>query len=237
MSVYANQELAQFIRRSKTVAEYAKGDLICSQGDSFDAVFLLIKGHVKMYDIDADGNERTISVFKEGSVFPITWLLRDLPESYYYFYEAMTSVSCVVRDVGDVRDFVRTNPGVLLSLTDHLVRSYINLAGRVQNLERSRVSERLEFILFHLSVSLGEEIVNNISRIDAAITQEEIARLAGVTRESLSLEISQRQSSRPYWREGANTYIDLSRIDIEAMPTVLREDLVEQEAGVRYFTD
>jgi CRP-like cAMP-binding protein len=108
-----------------------------------------------------------------------------------------------------------------------LVRSYINLAGRIQNLEKSRVGERLEFLLFHLAVTLGYPD-GEITRIDASITQEDIARLAGVTRESLSLEINQRDD-RPYWRNSNSTYIDLGNIDSSYMPTVLNDEEAVQE--------
>jgi CRP-like cAMP-binding protein len=227
MSVFAGQELEEFIKSKKTIREYQKGDVICSQGEESTLVYLLVSGYVKIYDIDEEGNERSISVFKQGSIFPITWLLSDMPKQYLYYYEALARTTCYVAEASAIYEFVRKRPTILISLVDHLVRSYINLAGRIQNLEKSRVGERLEFLLFHLAVTLGYPD-GEITRIDASITQEDIARLAGVTRESLSLEINQRDD-RPYWRNSNSTYIDLGNIDSSYMPTVLNDEEAVQE--------
>jgi CRP-like cAMP-binding protein len=219
MSVLANHQLADYIRSKKTIREYRRGEIICYQGEVTGQVFLLDSGIVKIYDIDEGGDDRTISLFRNGSTFPISWLLVNNNEGNFYYYEALTNVRCYVADIASVYKFVRTRPHILLALTDQLVRSYINLEGRIQNLEKSHVGERLEFLLFYLATVLGDSI-EGVTEIAASITQEDIAKLAGVTRESLSLEINHR-GTRPYWREKGNTYIDLGNIDSTEMPTIL----------------
>ena len=197
---------------------YHKGHVICFQGDRFTQVFMVVSGIVKLYDIDETGSERTISFIAHPDVFPVIWLMREPPPVHLYYYEAVTDADCLMAPVEAARDFVSRRPAVLASLMDSLTQTYINSLGRVQNLEKSRLHERLEFVLYWLARRVGS-VHGHIARIDAIVTQEDIARLAGVTRESMSLAIN-KLASGIIWREDHSTYIDLSKLPLNSMPTV-----------------
>lgn len=213
-------QLADYIKSSRVTREYHKGEIIIHQGESFDNVYFLSQGFVKIYDIDERGEEHSISVFGPGSIFPVTFLLNDLPPNYFFFYEAMSPAACYVAGAEVVHSFLYGNPQISLELLDYVTRAYINLANRIQKLEKARVSERLDFILFHLAQSLGGE-QTDIVRLDVPISQEELASLVGVTRESLSLEVNQRNDHRPYWKDNQYTYIDMRNLKADTMPGVL----------------
>ncbi|HEY6736706.1 MAG TPA: Crp/Fnr family transcriptional regulator [Candidatus Saccharimonadia bacterium] len=223
MSVYASQDLAEYIVGFKTFAEYQKRDVIIDPTEQLRRVYLVESGYVKTYDIDEAGNERTINIFQAGAVFPVVWLMAELPATPFFYYEALTSVRCALVDAWTLRQYAFSRPDVMRSLVDALVRSNINMAMRVFNLENSRVGERLDFVLLQLATRLGV-MRGGVARLDVPITQEEIARLAGVTRESMSLELSRRSKHRPYWREGHATYIDYHNLNSRMQAVVMRDE-------------
>ncbi len=141
-------ELINFFRRQNFLRRFEKGYMICSQEEQFDYVYMIQSGMVKMYDIDRNGDERTIAIFAGRSIFPLVWLLRDSPPDHLYYYEAYADVTCFIARQEEVRYFTRANPQVLLGVSDALAKAYINLAARITNLERSHVRERLEFVLY-----------------------------------------------------------------------------------------
>ena len=202
---------------------YPRGHVICFQGDKFNQVFMVMSGIVKFYDIDGAGSERTISFFANPDVFPVIWLLSEPPPGQLYYYEAVADTTCLIAPASEARAFIAANPGALLMILDSLTQAYINLIGRVQNLERSHLGEKLAFVLYWLAQRIGT-IDGQVARIDAIITQEDIARLAGVTRESMSLAIN-KMGSDVLWREKHSTYINLSKLSLNSMPAIYPRDL------------
>jgi len=202
-------ELTNFFRRQNFLRRFEKGHLICSQEEQFDYVFMIHSGMVKMYDIDRNGDERTIAIFAGRSIFPLVWLLRDAPKEHLYYYEAYSDAICYVARQEEVRFFTRAHPHVLLGVADALAKAYINLAARVTNLERSHVRERMEFVLYMLATRLGT-FEGTVAEISAIVTQEDISRMAGVTRESVSLEMNHAKERELMWKHGHSTFIDIS---------------------------
>lgn len=201
---------------------YHRGHVICFQGDTFDQVFMVMSGIVKVYDIDDTGAERTISFFAHPDVFPIIWLLREPPPNHLYYYETVADTTCLIVPRQAAQAFLYAHPEALIVLMSNLVQAYVNLIGRIQKLERAQLNEKLEFVLFWLAQRVGT-IEGNIARIDAVITQEDIARLAGVTRESMSLAIN-KMGSDILWREKHSTYINLSKLSLSSMPAIFPRD-------------
>jgi CRP-like cAMP-binding protein len=218
------EPLTEYFKSQNVTRVFEKGEVIISQGDSPEQLYMVKSGMVKVYDIDVSGCERTITIFSEEHVFPIIWLLNELPDSHLFFYEAYTDVACYSSSIIGARRYMSLHPEILHEANDRLAKAYINMAGRIQNLEKSRMQERLEFVLYFLAVNLGN-FRGSVATIDTIITQEDIARLAGVTRESISLELNRSDRQRLIWKENQNTLIDVERLHIDEMPIVLSDNM------------
>ncbi|HUD11769.1 MAG TPA: Crp/Fnr family transcriptional regulator, partial [Candidatus Saccharimonadia bacterium] len=133
------------------------------------------------------------------------------------YYEAFTDTEAYALSYEIVRKFLHDHPDMLLVVSDLLTKAYVNSIGQVENLEKSHIHERLEYVLYTLAARLGTN-AGSVARIDALITQEDLARLAGVTRESMSLEMNRHRSRGLMWKKGNSTYIDVGRLDVASMP-------------------
>jgi CRP/FNR family cyclic AMP-dependent transcriptional regulator len=212
-------QLVRFFQTQNFLRRFDKGQLICSQGEPFDYVYMINAGMVKIYDLDNQGSERTLSIVSHNNIFPLIWLLEAPPKNHLYYYEAFADTSCYLATRDDLWSFINEHSDALLGVMDALTKAYMNLAARIRNLERSHVHERLDFVLFMLATALGtfgDE--GDVANIDTIITQEDISRLAGVTRESISLEINSAQSRRMLWKDGRSTYIDVGKMDSRDLP-------------------
>jgi CRP/FNR family transcriptional regulator len=211
-------QLVQFFQSQNFVRRFTKGQLVCAQGEPFDYVYMINAGMVKIYDLDENGSERTLSIVTNTSVFPLVWLLEAPPAEHLYYYEAFTDTSCFIAEREELYGFVYEHPELMRAVVDALAKAYMNLAARIRNLERSHVHERLEFVLYMLAAGLGTFSEDDVAGIDTVITQEDISRLAGVTRESISLEINSARSRRVLWKDGRRTYIDVSKMETRGLP-------------------
>jgi CRP-like cAMP-binding protein len=203
-------ELSAFFT-SKNTVNYSRGELICVQDDPFRRVLMVSSGIVKSYDIDDTGTERSLSIFAANCIFPLFWLMRPPPEKNLYYYEAFTDVTCYFMPREEASAFIEDHPEILGGVVDALAKAYNHYAERIRSLERSRIHERLEYVLMMLATSLGT-FKGDIANIDASITQEDISKLAGVTRESVSLAMNETGFKRMFWKNGRKTYIDVGKL-------------------------
>ncbi len=169
-----------------TKLQYKKGELILRAGDPPPGVLYLQKGFIRMSFVAQNGDMLVLHVFKAGSYIPMTWVINNTPNRYYF--EALTEVDLWRAPVEDVRKFIRENPEV----SEHFMsRILTGLSG---------VLERMEHLIFetayHKTILLLLYYVKNFSGSDGEgeklmipLTHKEIAAWIGTTRETASIQI------------------------------------------------
>jgi CRP/FNR family cyclic AMP-dependent transcriptional regulator len=201
---------------------YPKGSFIILQSSAVDEVYLITNGLVRIYSIDSSGNQHTVAFFSENHIMPVSWLLSSPPtEGATFFYQAATDTSCYSVFYDDVRQFMQANTEICIMLLDTLTKQYINSASRIQTLQRSNASEKIDFIIYYIATLCGRSPGNNgIREVTAPITHQEIADLAGLTRESVSRQMSKPKYKKILYVDKNITYFDLSKLNLQAMPKV-----------------
>ena len=63
------KEFLARVGEGKTIAEFRKGQLVFSQGESADAVFYIQKGSVKIVVISDQGKEAVVGILEAGQFF------------------------------------------------------------------------------------------------------------------------------------------------------------------------
>jgi CRP-like cAMP-binding protein len=154
-------------------------------------------------------------------IFPLSWLLTSIPDSgSLYYYKALTDVELYLNNIDAVRDFVRNNALLSWRFVDILAKSYVNAVSRIQNLQKTNVEEKIDFIIYYLAILLGKRIGENKYEIDGIFTHQEIADLAGLTRESVSRQLKKTKYQKIIIKSNGKILLDLSQLDIDAMPVV-----------------
>jgi CRP-like cAMP-binding protein len=214
--------LRQLFESTNRKRVYPKGSVIVMQGGDTSEVFMITSGLVRVYDIDSTGTNRTVAIIAENSIFPFMWLLANESESgAAYFYQAVTSVTCLSATRVEARKLLN-DPAVSCRMIDLLTKAYVNAGARIQNIQHSQVSERVDFIIYYLAMILGEEKSEGIYKINAPITHQEIADLAGLNRETISRQMTKKKYKDVMQRKQGSTYINLSPLDIDSMPKIFR---------------
>ena len=164
---------------------FKKGEILLHPDENPQGAIYLQSGHVREYSMSPEGVEITLHVFAPNSFFPMTWVLSDIPNRYYY--EALSDVDVYFAPKTAVTDFLKSEPDVLLDLTSRLLMGVDKLLTRIESLTAAKASERLISALIFLARHFGKEYGNEI-RIEKKFTQREIGTLAGITRETTSRE-------------------------------------------------
>jgi CRP/FNR family transcriptional regulator len=179
--------LQEFINRYPA-KKFAKGELILCEGEVPTCAYVVKKGIVKGYAITSEGLEKPISFDGIGEAFPIGWIFRKLRWSQYYF-GAFTDceLHCIPRD--EYLDYLKSHPEILQEVFDAFISRYLNFQMRINALEQSKAVDKILHTLHFLSLRFGKEIAPHTVRIQLPLTQQDLANIMGLTRETTGIEL------------------------------------------------
>lgn len=170
-----------------TKLEIPKGTTIISPEEPLVFIYNILSGYVKSYSLNDDGIELTINIYKPYNFFPITETLANRTNTYYF--EAVTDVVLQKAPTHKVHEFVKSDTEVLFDLTQRVSSGLEGFMVRTQYLIRSNSTQKVASALVLLARRFGETSKDGKIRILIPQTHEDIANLAGVTRETASIEI------------------------------------------------
>ena len=183
MDQKVNQKVDQFFS-NYPVKSVPSGQVILQAGDQPQLVYHLIQGRVKQYDLSEQGTEVIVNVFKPPAFFPMSYVINDAPNEYYFETEIETQMHQA--PAAEVLDFLKANPDVLYDLLARVYRGTDGLLRRVAHLMSSSARSRLAYELLVECRRFNESSESGIS---VNLSEADIASKAGLTRETVSREL------------------------------------------------
>jgi CRP/FNR family transcriptional regulator len=171
--------------------------------DDPQGIFCLKKGYVRQYTISKTGSELTLHILKPISYFPMVWAVNGTPNVYYF--EALTPVEVGRAPRDEVVSFISDKPVIIFELLSELIEDYTESLKRIEQLVFSDAYRRVIAVLLYIAKHFGTVQGKNIV-VDHRFTQQDIATLVGVARETASNEIVKLE------KRGLIKYIDHAMI-------------------------
>jgi CRP/FNR family transcriptional regulator len=168
------------------IREYKKGEMLIRADDDPMGIFCLTKGYVRQYTISKTGFELTLHILQPISYFPMVWAINGTPNAYYF--EALTPVEVGRAPRDQVVSFIKDKPDVIFELMSELIEDYAESLTRIENLVFSDAYRRVISVLLYIAKHFGEKSDNGVI-IAHRFTQQDIATLVGVARETASNEM------------------------------------------------
>jgi CRP/FNR family transcriptional regulator len=173
--------------------QYAKGETILNAEEDPPGIFYLQEGFVRFYSLSPEGKELTLNIFKPGSFFPMTWAVAERPN--VYFFEAITAAKLRLIPKNKLLEFLQNEPELLFQFTQRILIGLDGLLTRMEYLLFGNASQRVTSVLLMSARRFGQEEKNGEVKIDFPLTHQSIANLAGLTRESTSLEMKKLENT------------------------------------------
>jgi CRP-like cAMP-binding protein len=199
---------------------FDKGDIILSSDEKHSISFLK-EGFVKRYMIGADGSKGVQAIYGKGEIFPLTALFKKLlnrdiyrgPEVYYY--EAMCPVVIYSLDESDLINAAHSNP---LIYKYFLYQAGERLSSNIQKLENIAIKnsvKRVAHQLLYFAKNYGDNSLFGLE-IMLPLTQQDIADVLSLTRETVSQSISVLRKKGLLTTEGGIVIKDIDALENEA---------------------
>lgn len=202
MNIDRTKEFEIFYKQFST-REYKKGENLIRADDNPQGIFCLTKGYVRQYTISKTGIELTLQILKPITYFPLIWAINGAPN--VYFYEALTAVEVGRAPKEQVVKFIKDKPAIILELMSKLLGDYAETLSRIEHLVFSDAYRRVISVLLYIAKHFGEETAQGVT-VDHRFTQQDIATLVGVARETASIEMGTIE------KKGFIEYVDHSMI-------------------------
>jgi CRP-like cAMP-binding protein len=184
-----DEAAAAALQRLARRRRYTEGEVIVSEAEAGDALYVLAAGKVKVVLYGESGREVILSIFKEpGDFFGEMSLLDDEPRSATV--TAMEPSTLVVLSRADFRAHLARHPRVAVAVMTELSRRLRRADAVIGDLALLDVLGRLAARLRDLALADGEPVAEG-RVLRQRPSQSEIAATIGTSRETVSRALSE----------------------------------------------
>lgn len=177
--------IAHFFAQTKP-QKYKKGEIVLRPDNLNPGVNFVEKGHIKVYSITEDGNEKVHVIFKSGAIFPLLWIFKDINRDVYY--EALDEVITKKETRDSFVNFIKNDSHATSELISKLLTTMDVYIDRIDELEYTKSYPRLVSSLLTFAKHFGKKTGKRIF-IDVPLTHKDIASSLNMTRETASRDL------------------------------------------------
>lgn len=166
---------------------YGKGDIVMQKDEPGHSLFIVERGSVRIYVPSAQGNDLILAVLGPGDFFGDISLLDGRPRSASAAVAVDTTLLMLERS--DFIALITRRPAAAMAVLEAVARRLRETDEMASDLAFLDVAGRLAKRLLDLASAHGVERGGGVL-IDLPVTQEEMANMIGVTRESVNRNLS-----------------------------------------------
>ncbi len=184
---------------------YEKDVHILQQEQSGDNFFIIDRGSVKVTRLAEDGREAVLAFLHEGDFFGELTILDGETRSA----NVITLETCIIQTISrhDFLDLIEHHPKVAISLLRELALRLRKTDLHLEYLTLSDAEGKIAAILIELAEEYGTYKMGDVT-INQLPMQQDIANMAGTTRETVSRMIKKLEDKNWLGRDGQKLVIN-----------------------------
>jgi CRP/FNR family transcriptional regulator len=182
-----SEDQMRMIERRTVMREVRRREVLYLPGDAGDRIYLLKRGVVKISAIQEDGREVLLALLRKGEVFGEEAVLEQGPRDH--MAEAYEDALICIITRSDFMEMLRSHPDLAFKVTKLIGLRLKTFRNRVEHLLFKGASQRLAATLLELAREHGVSDAHGVL-VPLRLSQQDLANLIGVTRESVNLALS-----------------------------------------------
>jgi CRP/FNR family cyclic AMP-dependent transcriptional regulator len=185
----SEQELTQ-VGSLAQVRSYAARTVVVTQGEAALALFVIVRGRLKVASSAPDGRDTVLGIMGEREVFGEVALIDGGARSATC--TAVEPCDLLVIERALFLQLLETSPGISIKLLYVLAQRLRRLSQRSEDAAFLDVPSRLARSLLDLATRFGESgrPQSNAIRLTIKLSQQELGDLVGATRESVNKHLN-----------------------------------------------
>jgi CRP/FNR family cyclic AMP-dependent transcriptional regulator len=166
---------------------FRRGETIFHKDDPGESLFIIDEGSVRIYLPSPQGTDLTLAVLGPGDFFGDMALLDGRPRSASA--EALQETETAALDRGDFTAVIRSQPEAAMAVLAAVAQRLRETNEMAEDLAFLDVGGRLAKKLLELAATYGVQRPEG-TILDLPLTQEGLANMVGVTRESVNRHLA-----------------------------------------------
>jgi global nitrogen regulator NtcA len=167
------------------VETFERGKTIFFPGDPAERVYFLLKGAVKLSRVYEAGEEITVALLRENSVFGVLSLITGQRSDRFYHAVAFTAVDLLSAPIEQVEQSLKSNPELSMLMLRGLSSRILQTEMMIETLAHRDMGSRLVSFLLILCRDFGVPTPEGI-RVDLKLSHQAIAEAIGSTRVTIT---------------------------------------------------
>ncbi|MDP2167805.1 MAG: Crp/Fnr family transcriptional regulator [Thermodesulfovibrionales bacterium] len=160
---------------------YRKKDVVFSEGDPSDWLYIVLEGKVKITKVSHDGKEIILEIISPVDFFGGIAVVRGFP--YPANAIAMEDVELLKVSKGSLMKILDRFPAVMYCMAQNIGERVKDSHDTLKNIALERVESRIASLLLKLSKKAGIKAPEG-TLIDMKLTKQDIAEMVGTTVET-----------------------------------------------------
>lgn len=195
---------------------YEAGQIIIYEGDQPSHVLFVKKGAVKFFDTDSDGNEKILHIGGEGSIAPLFYSFED-KKAVDAFYATLDRTEVLMVPLEDFRAKLRSSAEYAYQVLRWYAEEMDHIVLRLKSLEKSSAKQKILQVLYYLSDqhATKETATKQWRRITFPVTQQLLADLTGLTRETVNIVLNDPECAQ-FARSNSRKKFEINKTKIES---------------------
>jgi CRP/FNR family transcriptional regulator, cyclic AMP receptor protein len=178
-----NDNEVDVISRITHLRSFNKGQIIVQEGEQGDALYIILKGKVKVCLYDENGREYVLDVIEKDGFFGELSLIDELPRSANVI--AIENCEFLMVQRQDFLRVLREHPSITIGILRTLSRRLRAADEKIKGLAFYSVEGRILKYLMDIGNQSGIQVKDYVI-IEKGPTQVEIASSCGCSRETVS---------------------------------------------------
>lgn len=178
-----DQETLEKISKSGIIQSYKKNSVILSEEDSGSALFVIAEGKVKVSRSSNDEKEVILAILNESDFFGEMSLLDGMARSATV--TAIEDSKLFIIQRSEFLELLKKYPDVSIALLTELTKRLRSSSMKIKALSLKDAEGKVATVLLQLADDIGK-IRQGIVEIDHLPFQQELANMAGTSRETIS---------------------------------------------------
>lgn len=203
------------IARLGVPKRYAPGEFVYRQGVATAYFHQVLTGRVRIFIALPDGSERVLSYAEPEASFGEAGCFDGLPRYASSIAVEPSEVLCIGRD--DIVRAAATNPAIMLEMARRLAHKQRVLGLHIAS-DGLPARVRVALLLLHLTEAYGESLGRDQVRLLVRHRIDDLALIIGVTRVTMSRELSRLIAEGIVTKAGRDIHIERLQV-LEAMVT------------------
>jgi len=167
------------------VETFERGKTIFFPGDPAERVYFLVKGAVKLSRVYEMGEEITVALLRENSIFGVLSFITGQKSDRFYHAVAFTPVELLSLPIEQVEKTLKENAELSSLLLKSLSSRILQTEMMIETLAHRDMGSRLESFLLILCRDFGVPTPQGVM-IDLRLSHQAIAEAIGSTRVTIT---------------------------------------------------